>query len=318
LSDELPLVSVVVPTYNHARYLGEAIDSVLAQDYPNMELIVLDDGSTDDTREVLEGYGDRFYWETHENMGEARTLNKGWRMSGGEILGRVSADDVLLPGAVSACVAALQADPEAVMAYPLYDMISADSKTVYRVDILDYGYHGMVAKLKNPIGPGAFFWRWAYEAVGSWDSQRLGADLEFWLRLGLHGRFVRVPEVLALYRAHEGSQTFNWRHDEARSEEFVHLVRSFYEGQRLPAEILALKRRALSSAHFYSARSHLMSKRYKKGLARLLAALYLHPRNLSEHVVKTLTYGLLNYAKYKKHARREDMPKTMGLQRGKV
>jgi glycosyltransferase involved in cell wall biosynthesis len=307
--EKQPLVSIVMPAYNYARYLGEAIDSVLAQDYPKVELIVLDDGSTDHTREVLEGYGERFYWETHQNMGEARTLAKGWGMSEGEILGKLSADDVLLPGAVSACVAALQADPEAVMAYGLYDMISADSTTVYRVDILDLGYRGMVAKLKNPVGPGAFFRRWAYKAAGPWDdSLRLGVDLDFWLRLGLEGRFVRVPEVLALYRAHEGSQNFG-RHDEARSEEFVRIVRSFYGRQGLPAEILALKRRALSSAHFYCARSHLTSVRPGKGLARMAEALYLHPKNLSEHMATTLTHGLLNYAKYRRHARREAAPR---------
>lgn len=70
-----PLVSIVVPAYNYAHYLSEAIDSVLNQDYPNVELLVLDDGSTDHTRDVLEGYGDRFYWETHENIGEVNTLN---------------------------------------------------------------------------------------------------------------------------------------------------------------------------------------------------------------------------------------------------
>jgi hypothetical protein len=209
---------------------------------------------------------------------------------------------------LSACAAALQTNPEAVMAYGLYDMISADSTTIYEVDILDFGYRGMVTKLKNPIGPGAFFRRWAYEAAGPWDSSlRLSLDLDFWLRLGLHGRFVKVPEVLALLRVHEESQTFGWC-DEAKAEEFVELIRSFYERQRLPAEILALKRQALSSAHFYSARSHLMSKRYKQGLARLLEALYLHPRNLSEHLSNTLTRGLLNHLKNRRHARREAAP----------
>ena len=312
MNGDLPLVSVVVPTYNHARYLGEAIDSVLAQDYPNIELIVLDDGSTDDTREVLAGYGDLFYWETHENMGEAKTLNKGWAMSKGEILGRVSADDVLLPNALSACVAALQTDPEAVMAYPLYDLIDANSSIIdLRPLSREPSHPEMVATLINPVGPGAFFWRWAYEAAGPWDgSLRISPDLEFWLRLRLYGRFVRVPEVLGLFRVHEESQTFA-QTNEATSEEPVRLVRSFYERQRLPAEILALKRQALSSAHFYSARSHLMSKRYKKGLVRLLEALYLHPRNLSKHMYRTLTSGLLNHLTNRRHARREDAPQKM-------
>jgi len=292
-----------MPSYNYAHYLGEAIDSVLDQDYPNVELIVLDDGSTDHTREVLEGYGEgRFRWETHENMGEARTLGKGWAMSKGDILGKLSADDVLLPRAVGACVEALLAEPGAVMAYGLYDMISADSASTYGVDIPDTGYRGMVANLSHPIGPGAFFRRGAYEAAGPWDgSLPLTLDLDFWLRLGLRGRFVRVPETLALFRAHEGSQSYR-RADEARSDEYVRLIRSFYARQPVPPEILALERRSLSSAHFYAARSHVRSGRYGKGLARLAEALRLHPGNLSRHAAKNLTRGLRNYAKYRRHA----------------
>jgi glycosyltransferase involved in cell wall biosynthesis len=297
-NDELPLVSIVMPAYNYAHYLGEAVNSVLAQDYPNVELIVLDDGSADGTREVLEGYGGRFYWETHENMGEARTLAKGWGMSRGEILGKLSADDVLLPNAVSACVGALQAEPGAVMAYGLYDMLSADSSTVYRLDVLDLGYRGMVAKLKNPVGPGAFFRRWAYEAAGPWDgSLPLTLDLDFWMRLGLHGRLARVPEVLALFRAHEGSQSFG-QADEAKSEEFVRLVRSFYERQRVPADVLALERESLSNAYILSASSHLRSGGYGKGLARLLEALRLYPKN-PVRTVRVATGGMRYILKHR-------------------
>ena len=74
-----PLVSIVIPAYNHAGYLDEAIGSVLNQDYPRVELLVLNDGSTDGTPAVLEKYGRSFYWETQPNMGQAATLNKGWR-----------------------------------------------------------------------------------------------------------------------------------------------------------------------------------------------------------------------------------------------
>ena len=71
-----PKVSLVIPAYNHAGFLPEAIESVLAQDYPHIELIVLDDGSTDSTRDVLMQYGGRFLWESHANMGQAATLTK--------------------------------------------------------------------------------------------------------------------------------------------------------------------------------------------------------------------------------------------------
>ena len=74
-------VSIVIPAYNHARFLGQAIESVLAQTHPQVELIVLDDGSTDGTREVLAKYAGRFHCESQANMGQAATLNKGWAMA---------------------------------------------------------------------------------------------------------------------------------------------------------------------------------------------------------------------------------------------
>ena len=90
---QFPLVSIVTPTYNQAQYLAETIDSVLEQDYPNVEYIVLDDGSTDDTSSVLERYNGLIRHERHANMGQARTLNCGWAMTNGQIIGYLSSDD---------------------------------------------------------------------------------------------------------------------------------------------------------------------------------------------------------------------------------
>ena len=97
-------VSIVIPAYNHGRYLAEAIDSVLEQDYSNIELIVLNDGSTDSTGMVLDRYGDKFFWQTQENIGQAKTLNKGWSIAKGDILSYLSADDVLEKDAVSTSI----------------------------------------------------------------------------------------------------------------------------------------------------------------------------------------------------------------------
>ena len=82
--NDLPLVTIVTPTYNQADYLAETIDSVLAQDYPNIEYIVIDDGSTDHTMEVLKQYEGRIHWERQSNMGQAATLNQGWAMAKGQ------------------------------------------------------------------------------------------------------------------------------------------------------------------------------------------------------------------------------------------
>lgn len=290
---DLPLVSIVISSYNYARYLAEAIDSVLAQDYPNVELIVLDDGSTDDTRRVLEEYAGRFYWETQENMGETRTLNKGWRMSRGTILAKLSADDVLLPGAVSAAVGHLRASPDTVLTYCDFEVLDEDSNVIRRVSAPEIPYRDMVVKFVCPVGPGGFFRREAFEATGGWDERfRRLNDQEFYLRLGLRGRFRKIPEVLAGYRMHGGSQSFA-EGDERAAQEFLHLISEYYATQDVPPEVMAGKREAFGNAHVQMARAHFVRRRYAKGLAEVAKALRSAPGNvLRPGKARVLLHGL--------------------------
>ena len=144
MNKDSPVVSIVIPAYNLARYLGETIESILNQDYPNIELIVLDDGSTDDTRRVLEKYAGRIYMESQLNMGQVNTLNKGWRMSKGDILGFISADDTLLPGAVGKAVACLAANSDAVLTYCDFNLIDANSRIIRRVTTPELSFADML------------------------------------------------------------------------------------------------------------------------------------------------------------------------------
>ncbi len=274
-----PLVSIVVPAYNHASYLAQAIESILNQDYPRIELIVLDDGSTDGTRQVLEAYGDRFHWETQPNIGQANTLNKGWRMSVGEILSYLSADDILLPQAVSRSVECLLENSEVVLTYCDFNLISADSRIVRRIRTPDFDYREMLAKVKCPPGPGTFFTRSAFELTGNWDvSLRAMLDYDYWLRLGLHGRFIRIPEVLAQYRVHENSQTVAG-YTEAQAAEPILIVSRFFKRPDLPANLRGLEGQTLSNAHLICAQLNYRAGRYQLGSASARKAFAYYPRN---------------------------------------
>jgi len=298
MEDNAPLVSIVIPAYNHAGYLDEAIESVLSQEYPNIELIAIDDGSTDNTREVLEKYTGRFHWETQENMGQANTLNKGWNMSKGEILAYLSPDDVLLPDAVGTSVKYLLANPDVVLTYCDYYLIDANSKVVRRVSAPDFDYREMVVKCVCPPGPGAFFRRSGFAAAGLWESSlKLSPDYEYWLRFGLQGRFLRMPEVLAKFRVHEESQSFAIA-DEEKSEEYVRVISGYYETQPVPQGVLAAKDEALSNAYILTSRSHIRSKRYLLGLKRLYKGLYLYPKNLKPRTARIIAHGLLNHVRH--------------------
>lgn len=291
----LPLVSIVIPSYNHGRYVGAAIDSILAQDYPRIELIVIDDGSTDDSREVLARYAGRIQQEAQPNQGQVATLNRGWLMSRGNILGYLSADDLLLPGAVSRAVHSLQNNPDAALVYCDFHLMDPDSAVVRRIRTPEVEYAQMVEQFVCPPGPGAFFRRSAFEKAGLWDATfKQMPDYEYWLRLGMYGRFVRVPEVLAAYRVHPGSQTFAAT-SQIQPEEPVRIIKRYFEKENVPESVKTLRDQALSTAHLISAQLHFRVGNYGNGVPALWRAFELKPRNLfSLRLMRILFNAIFN------------------------
>lgn len=287
-----PLVSVVIPAYNHGAYLDAAIRSVLDQDYPRIELIVIDDGSTDDTKSVLEKYAEQFHFESQANAGQVATLNRGWQMSRGEILAYLSADDLLMPTAVTRAVACLGKNSDAVLVYCDFNLVDPHSQVVRRVTTADFDYATMVSELLCYPGPGAFLRRSAFERAGTWDRQfRQMPDFEYWLRLGLHGRFVRIPEVLAAFRVHPGSLTFSSQNlDEA-----VRIIEQYFARPDLPAEIRALESRAAGNACLLGAQLHFRAGSYRRGVASLRRAFQLNRANFFKPMlIRRLANALFN------------------------
>ncbi len=264
-----PLVTIVIPAYNGARYLRQAVDSLLRQDYPRIELVVLDDGSGDDTRAILEAYDGRFHWESHPNMGQSATLNKGWHLAKGEILAYLSVDDLLYPQAVSQAVTALTAHPQAPVVYGDYDLIDEAGSTLRRVHAPDFDYRRLIAEHEVQPGPGAFFRREAFTFTQGWDpGLRQTPDYDFWLKVGLLGDFVHIPESWGAFRVHADSQT----HAEAspqKADEYIRVIRRFFARSDLPPEILSLKPRALSMSHAVCARAHVRAGRPAEALRHL-------------------------------------------------
>lgn len=273
MAEEFPLVSIVITAYNQARYLDEAIQSVLNQNYSPVELIVLDDGSTDDTRAVLEGYTGRICWESHANMGQAATLNKGWEMSKGEILSYLSSDDYLLPDAVSTAVRFLRENPETVQVYCDFQLVDEQSQLIREKIAPDYCYERMVVDSVCMPGPGVFFRRQAYAAVGGWDpSFRQMPDYEFWIRLGICGPFHKIPKTLAAYRIHDESQSIA-ASAPGKADEPVRALEKYYNRPDVPDSLLKQKCKAKGNAALISARLHIRSGRYATGITRLKQAI---------------------------------------------
>lgn len=300
ITNQLPLVSIVIPAYNAALYLEEAIESALQQDYPNIELIVLNDGSTDNTLDILQKYTGQFHWETHSNIGQAQTLNKGWEMSQGEILSYLSADDVLLPNAVSTSIKYLLEHQDILMTYCDYNLIDAGSHVIRPVKAPDYNYFDLAVKFVCQPGPGAFFRRKLFELAGGWNSDlKQIPDYDFWLRAGLYGNFLRLPHILASFRIHDDSQSFA-KSDAFKAEESIRVLNSYYELPNLPVEVIAAKNEAMSNGLVAAARLHGRAGRYRKFFHRLWNAWCLCPRNfLRLHVQRMVLSGVFGRIRYK-------------------
>src|SRR5690349_8614766 len=216
-----PSVSIVIATYNRRDWLRLAIDSVLAQDYPDLELLVMDDGSADETPELLAAYAERtpperFRFERHQNMGQARTLNRGWEVARGDVLGYLSDDDLLAPGAVSRLVAELD-DPQVVAVYPGYRIIDGEGEVIDSIRPISYSPLEAFRMLDTVVGPGCLARREALESTGGWDAElRFMGDFILWIKLGLVGPIARVPEALASWRRHGEAQSVRIAADHGR------------------------------------------------------------------------------------------------------
>ncbi len=294
-ASDMPLVTVVIPAYNHAGYLAQAVRSVLDQDYANLELIVINDGSTDDTAAVLAGLDGDFRWYTQPNSGQSATLTRGWSEARGEILGYLSADDVLDPSAVRLSVAPLVASPDLVATYPDFNLIDPASAVVRPVRTPDFDYQAMLADVICPMGPGAFFRRSAYLRAGPWSPDyRQMPDYDFWLRMGLTGRISRIPKILAGFRVHEGSQTYSVT-TEQRADEPIRIIDGLLANplaSSLGAESVT---RARVSALLVSSQLHLRAGRFRLAMQRFGAAVCMRWTVLfSPRTIRLLANALFN------------------------
>jgi glycosyltransferase involved in cell wall biosynthesis len=209
----LPLVSIVTPSYNQGQFLEQTIQSVLAQDYPRIEYVVMDGGSTDGSLELIQRYSDRLaYWESQHDRGQAHAINKGLARAGGELLGWLNSDDVLLPSTVSRVVEAFASHPEIDVVYGRLERMDARGELVptplLPKDEVVFG-KGLVIGECVVNQPGSLWRRRVMQRSGMLDeSLDYALDYEYWIRLALDGaRFLRLPESLARFRLSGGSKS---------------------------------------------------------------------------------------------------------------
>jgi glycosyltransferase involved in cell wall biosynthesis len=226
LQDDLPLVSIITPSLNQGRFLRDTIESVLSQDYPRLEYIVMDGGSTDDTLNILHSYGDRLIWKSAPDVGQADALNSGFRLAKGEILGWLNSDDTYHPGALKAAVEHLAANPDTAVVYGNAYYIDEKNAVIGTYPTEDFDLDRL-AEACVICQPTAFFRRAALDTVGQLDpSLHYCMDYDLWIRLGRRFRIDRIKRFLANSRRYPETKSFAHR-DELFTEIYAVAERSF-------------------------------------------------------------------------------------------
>jgi glycosyltransferase involved in cell wall biosynthesis len=278
---ELPLVSIVTPSYNQARFLEETILSVLNQDYPNVEYLIIDGASTDGSVEIIKKYQDRLvFWASEPDRGQSHAINKGLQHASGEILAWLNSDDVYCPGAVRTVVDFFSARQDIALLYGRADVIDSAGTSLLSIPWEDFDAPTCIARHLYPIPqPAAFFRREAVRKVGPLDARwNYCMDWDYWIRIGLSGLGVsKVPQTLARYRVHGGSKTI--KELIKLREEMVAWVDTFFS-QPLPSKISALERESRSSALLNLGRENFYASQYACARRILMKGIREYPRNL--------------------------------------
>lgn len=252
----MKLVSIVIPTFNQVRYLPEAIESALAQTYPALEVIVIDDGSTDETPALLSTYTDPVIAFRQENRGLAAARNAGWQAAYGDYILFLDSDDRLLPDKVARHVERLEANPSWALDYSAWQNLSQDGSHIFGeahprckggllkgLLLRDFFFYASSAVIRKSH----------IQELGGFDEAlRWNEDADFWLRLAKAGHpFGYLDQALLQYRIHPASMTTNV--NPQQTQDWLATLDQFFADENLPEDVRALKSQAYAILHFETA-----------------------------------------------------------------
>ncbi|MCA9971782.1 MAG: glycosyltransferase, partial [Anaerolineales bacterium] len=278
------LVSVIIPNYNHAAYLGDAIDSALRQTYPHFEVIVVDDGSTDDSRAVAARYGDRIRTIWQENQGLSAARNTGLRHARGEYVALLDADDMLEPTFMQALTGVLAADPDLGGVICGYQFVDDDGVPLPQQEarsIAPQALHDTLLDGNFLVPESILVRRRCYQAVAPFDETlRACEDWDMWLRMSQQFAIGSLPRLLTRHRVLRGSMSSDPQR--MLDNRLVVLARLLGPEPADARSGTARTRRAFARAYLVSATEYLQHHDRTQAYACFARAVQLTPGILTE------------------------------------
>jgi glycosyltransferase involved in cell wall biosynthesis len=198
------LVTIIIPSYNQGKFIRETIDSVIAQDYRPIEILVVDGASKDDTVDVLRSYGAQIQWWSEPDKGVVDAVNKGLARATGNIIAIQSSDDTFLPDAIATAANAFESDSSLGLVFGDVEYIDAASTHIGRTTLPPFTLGAYLAKQLFIPQPAAFFTKSAADRAGGWnDNVSYAADADFYLRIATIAPAKKLDALLGQYRYHE-------------------------------------------------------------------------------------------------------------------
>jgi glycosyltransferase involved in cell wall biosynthesis len=253
------MVSIITPSYNQSHFIEQAIQSVLSQDYPHIEYIVMDGGSTDSTLDILTRYQDRLTWFSEPDRGQADAINKGFSRAQGTILGWLNSDDIYIPGAIRTVVNYLRTNPDSSFVFGNVLTIDEYGKPYgLRTNVRPTTFDSLIHEDDSIVQPGAFWRAEVWQRCGPLNvSLHYTLDYDYWIRVAQRYPLSFIPACLACDRLYANTKTASGGIE--RLVEVEQVVRQ-YGGNGLPKKFRA----EATASYFFRAFNHLCHLRAKE------------------------------------------------------
>jgi glycosyltransferase involved in cell wall biosynthesis len=213
-SSKWPLISIVTPNYNYGQFIEETIRSVLLQGYPNLEYIIIDGASTDNSLEIIQKYQSWLsYWISEKDRGQSDAINKGFEKAQGKIFYWINSDDILCSNVLQEVAAFFRANPAVTFCSGngyFFTSANIDKCITYHINPLNYSFHDLLKYYDGQYlpQPSVFFSQSLWEKAGKLDiSLSYAMDLDLWLRFSLETQLVSINKNFSELRLHDDSKT---------------------------------------------------------------------------------------------------------------